>query len=256
MALSDLFGILRKPFAEQVAAFRLRVATLLPTRSWEDVWKSQHDRAFVVAGAMKAELLSDLAGAVDKAIAEGTTLETFRADFRSIVAKHGWVGWTGSDTKGGQAWRTRVIYRTNMITSYAAGRFAQLQAGNFEYWVYRHGSPLDPRIIHLGWDGLILPPDHPFWLTHAPPNGWGCTCYIVGARSIADAVRKGGKPGLALPPNWASLDPKTGAPHGIDRGWDYAPGATAAEAIRAIAPKVDQFPVEIATALLQVFNDV
>jgi uncharacterized protein with gpF-like domain len=45
-----------------------------------------HDRAFVVAGATKADLLADLAQAVDKAINTGATLEMFRQNFRKIIA--------------------------------------------------------------------------------------------------------------------------------------------------------------------------
>ena len=68
-------------------------------------------------------LVSDLRGAVEQAIAEGTTLETFRRDFDDIVARHGW------SYKGGRNWRTEVIYGTNLRTSYAAGRYQQMQDG-------------------------------------------------------------------------------------------------------------------------------
>lgn len=97
-------------------------------------------------------------------------------------------------------------------------------SGDYEYWVYRHCASLEPREQHLAWDGLILPPDHPFWATHAPPNGWGCSCCVLGARSMAIAKTLGGKPGLTLPANWQALAPKTGVPFGIDKGWAYAPG--------------------------------
>lgn len=126
--LGATFG---KPFKEAVAAFRLRLGNLVPTAKWDDLWQEQHDRAFMVAGATKADLLADLAAAVDKAISRGTSLEEFRADFRRIVEERGWHGWTGEDSEAGKAWRTRVIYRTNMRTSYAAGRMAQLVEGGF-----------------------------------------------------------------------------------------------------------------------------
>ena len=90
--MTDLTGTFRKPFAEQVAAFRLRMANLVPTTRWDDLVRGQHDRGFMVAGALKADLLADLAAAVDKAIAQGTTLEEFRRDFRAIVEKNGWHG--------------------------------------------------------------------------------------------------------------------------------------------------------------------
>lgn len=246
-----LIAVFRKPFKEAVAAFRLRMGNLVPTARWDDIWQSQHDRAFMVAGATKADLLADLAKAVEKAIAEGTSLEEFRRDFRRIVEERGWHGWTGEGTKGGEAWRTRVIYRTNMRTSYAAGRLAQLVEGGFKLWIYRHGGSLEPRVIHLGWDGLVLPPDHPFWATHAPPNGWGCSCYIVGARSFRGAQRLGGQPGKELPEGWQKLDQKTGAPVGIDKGWAYQPGASAVDDILAMArDKARDLPKPVADALL------
>lgn len=246
-----LLATFGKPFKYQVAAFRLRLADLRPTAKWTDLWQAEHDRAFMVAGAVKADILADLAAMVDKAITQGTGLDAFRKDFRKMVAEKGWqISPAGQGTKGGEAWRTRLIYRTNMSTSYAAGRMAQLVAANHRFWVYRHGASLEPRLQHLAWDGLILPPDHPFWATHAPPNGWGCSCYIVGARSMAAAKILGGKPDLKLPDNWQSLDPKTGAPKGIDKGWAYAPGASVARTLEKMAEKTVHWPYEIAKAFM------
>lgn len=246
-----LLATFGKPFKFQVAAFRLRLADMRDTSVWTDLWQSEHDRAFMVAGATKAGILADLAAAVDKAIAQGTGYEAFKKDFRKIIAEKGWLlspAGQGKDGKG--AWRARLIYRTNMSTSYAAGRMAQLVAGNYPFWVYRHGASLEPREQHLAWDGLILPPDHPFWATHAPPNGWGCSCYVLGAHSLTAAKILGGKPDLKLPDNWQALDPRTGAPRGIDRGWAYAPGATVSRTLDAIADKVVSMPGMLAADLL------
>jgi hypothetical protein len=244
-------AVFRQPFKEQVAAFRLRLGDLVPTSTWEDLQHSAHDRAFMVAGATKADLLSDLATAVDKAIAEGTGFETFKADFRAIVEKHGWHGWTGEGTPKGEAWRMRTIYRTNMRTSYMAGRLAQLRNGNFPFWVYRHGGSAEPRLHHLAWDGLILPADHPFWATHYPPNGWGCSCRVFGARSVAGAIRRGGKPEVELQPGWDKLDPKTGAPSGIGKGWGYAPGSTVSETVLQLRDKLDKLNERPSVDLIQ-----
>ena len=179
---SVISGVFKQPFAQQLAFFRQKLGNLVPTAAWNDLIKSAHDRGFMVAGAAKADLLADLAAAVDRAIAEGQSLQTFRQDFRDLVERNGWHGWTGESTPGGQAWRTRIIYKTNASTSYAAGRFAQLQA--FPTWVYRHNdSVLHPRPQHLAWNGLTLPSSDAFWRTHYPPNGWGCQCYVLGARS-------------------------------------------------------------------------
>lgn len=238
----------RQPFAEQQAAFRLRLANLLPTQAWDDLRHNAHDKAFVVAGAMKADLLADLATAMEKAESKGTTLEEFRRDFKQIVARHGWTGWAGEGSAKGEAWRTRVIYRTNMLTSYAAGRRAQLIAGQYPIWVYKHSGAEHPRLHHLAWDGVALPFDHPFWATHSPPNGWGCGCEIYGARSDAGVRRVGGDPAKALPDGWQMRD-QDGALSGIDKGWDYAPGATASASILTLKDKLPALPAQIGSRM-------
>lgn len=248
---SSLAGVFGLPFAEQIAFFRSKLGNLVPTQRWDDLIGAEHDRAFMVAGAAKADLLNDLAMAVDKAISEGRGIDEFRRDFRQIVARNGWTGWTGEGSVRGEAWRVGVIYRTNAYTSYAAGRLAQLRAGKFKFWVYRHGGSLEPRPVHLGWDGLVLPPEHPFWATHYPPSDWGCSCYVVGARSEAGARRLGGKPDKQLAKGWDRTDPKTGAPIGIGKGWGYAPGGSVAETVQSLIPKLDGFPIEIAARLIE-----
>jgi len=244
--------VLRRPFAEQVAFFRGKLGNLVPTARWDDIQKSAHDRAFMVAGAARADLLADLAPAVDQAIAEGETLDAFRRRFAGIVEKHGWHGWTGEDTKAGWAWRTRIIYQTNLSTSYAAGRLAQLREAGFRYWIYRHSGAEHPRLQHRAWDGLTLPADHPFWQTHYPPSGWGCRCRVGGASGPETARLAGGKPGYTEPPaGWDAIDPKTGEPPGIDKGWGYMPGGTAADDVaRAVARKTVAWPYEAAKAYM------
>ena len=67
-APSAAFGF-DTPFFEQIEFFRNKLN--LPSERWDDIKKAAHDRAFIVAGVMKADLLSDLNGAVDNAIAGG-----------------------------------------------------------------------------------------------------------------------------------------------------------------------------------------
>lgn len=240
-----LSAAFRLPFAQQIAAFRLRLGNLVGTARHDDLIKAEHDRAFMVAGAMKAGLLADLAAAVERTIAEGGTLEAFRRDFRAIVERHGWHGWTGEGTRRGEAWRTRVIYRTNMATSYAAGRHAQLIEAGYGWWVYHHSGAEHPRLDHLSWDGLVLPAGHEFWKTHYPPNGWGCGCYVSGARSERGARRLGGDPDKPLPEGWNRRDPRTGEPPGIGKGWGYAPGASVSDLVSAMATKLSDLPSEL-----------
>lgn len=238
-------GVLKRPFAEQVAFFRAKLGDLVPTAVWTDMLRAAHDRGFMVAGAQSADLLADLAAAVDRAVTEGVGIDTFRKDFRAAVAKAGWA------YNGEFNWRTRTIYRTNIATSYAAGRLAQLRAGGFTHYLYKHGDSIEPRAQHLAWDGLVLPADHEFWRAHYPPNGWGCSCRVIGLRRLEDAAALGGDPAKQLPDNWDAIDPKTGAPVGIGKGWDYAPGDTVSDSVAQMAAKTQQWDYTLAKSYMQ-----
>ncbi len=76
------------PFAEQIQFFRSKRNVL--TESYLDVFGAEHDRAFMVAGANRDDLVADFRAAIDKAIADGATLADFRKDFDRIVAQYGW----------------------------------------------------------------------------------------------------------------------------------------------------------------------
>lgn len=76
-----------------------------------------HDRAFVIAGAMKADLITRFTRRDWKLLLKVSTLDEFLWDFKNIVQKHGWTGWKGEGTKAGEAWRTKVIWETNLLTS-------------------------------------------------------------------------------------------------------------------------------------------
>lgn len=217
------------PFQQQIAFFRNKENVL--TESWTDLWESEHDNGFMVAGANRMELLTDLRDAIRRAIDDGETLSQFRARFDAIVARHGW------DYNGGRNWRSRVIYETNLRQSYNAGRWSQLQRlkKSRPWWRYRHSDAVEhPRPQHQAWDGLILHCDDPWWLTHFPANGWGCQCYVE-ALSDDDLKRLGLKPGKAPPVEYvdalvgqrsASGPRLVRTPAGIDPGFGYAPGSS------------------------------
>ncbi|MEZ5571185.1 MAG: phage minor head protein [Halioglobus sp.] len=173
------------PFKEAVDYLQGKVN--LPTKSWTEIWQGEHTKAFTVAGATKDELLTDLHQSINTAIKDGMTLDQFRKEFDTIVARHNWP------YKGGRNWRTRIIYETNMRTAYQAGRYQQQQAvkARRPYWQYDHSDFVThPRPEHEAWDGLVLSADDPWWDTHYPPNDWGCHC-SVRALSQRDLKRLG-----------------------------------------------------------------
>lgn len=216
------------PFQEQVDYFKGK--TNLPTRAWTDIYAAEHDWAFVVAGATRRDLLADMRGAVEKAITTGRTLEQFRADFDKIVNQHGW------QYNGGQAWRTRTIFETNLRQSYNAGREAQMADPELRkarpYGLYRHGDSANPRPHHLAWNGTVLPLDDAWWSTHTPQNGWGCKCkkFMVSARDVERMGYKvGPAPAVEYETRIIGVNSPNGPrtvrlPQGIDPGFEHAPG--------------------------------
>lgn len=215
------------PFSEQIRFFRSKRSVL--TESYLDVFGAEHDRAFMVAGANRTDLLADFRTAIDKVIAEGATLEEFRRDFDRIVAEHGW------DYKGGRNWRSRVIYETNLRQSYNAGRWQQLQQLKRvrPWWRYRHSDAVEhPRPIHESWNNKIWHCDDAVWQHIYPANGWGCQCYVE-ALSDRDMKRYGLEPSPPL--ELEMVDVIVGqrspggpravqTPKGVDPGFGYPPG--------------------------------
>jgi uncharacterized protein with gpF-like domain len=137
--------------------------------------------AFSAAGAARVALVEDMQAAVAEAIEQGSTITAFRKKFDAIVARYGW------NYKGTRGWRTRLIFNTNILQSYAAGRWKQQSSETVKqvrpYLWYLESASKDQRVDHQQFYNLVLPVDDPFWDTHYPPNGFNCRC---GVRSLSE----------------------------------------------------------------------
>ncbi|WP_323060714.1 phage head morphogenesis protein [Aeromonas hydrophila] len=81
------------------------------------------------------------------------------------------------------------------------------------YLIYQLGPRRETCEQHLQWDGVLLPVDDSWWLTHMPPNSWGCTCWV---RQISK---------FEYQKILASGKARTSATDdGIEPGWDFNPG--------------------------------
>jgi SPP1 gp7 family putative phage head morphogenesis protein len=212
------------PFQEAIDSFRSK--TRISTRHYTDVLQEMHARAFMVAGAQQDDLLAGFQQAIDKGLARGTTLAEFRDDFDRLVAAHGW------SYHGTPGRRSKIIYETNMRTSYMSGKWEQAQQDKKAHPYARYVAVQDRRTRkeHQDWHGWIVSLDDPWWDTHWPPNGWGCRCT---AEPVSDFdLRKGGETVTTPPPdqffevNLKGPDgpvPVKTVP-GIDPGWAYNPG--------------------------------
>ncbi|MEN5276991.1 PBECR2 nuclease fold domain-containing protein [Brucella sp. TWI432] len=206
----------------------------LPTRRSDDLRHAAHVRGFSVAGVTRDDMLSDFRTAIEKARSEGTGYNEFRKDFDEIVKRYGWQYFSHGKTEEERAaWRSKIIFTTNMRTSYMAGRWKQLTDPDVmryrPYLQYVHSGSLHPRKLHLSWNGRILRADDPAWRYMFPPNGWGCFCDVeaLSERDLKALGKSGPDQAPDLTP-YEDTDPRTGQAEmripGIDRGWEYNVG--------------------------------
>jgi len=218
----------RTPFKEAIEFFKKKQEKR-PSQSYTDLLNSEHDRAFVIAGVTDVGLLTDVHGLLTKSMQDGTTFEQFKKEFEKTIEGR-WLP-TSKTGEPNTGWRARVIYDTNIRTAYSAGQREQrLRVKELlPYWRYIHtGESKVPRQEHLKWHGLVLRWDDPWWNTHTPPNGWGCTCDVEACDDID--LREMGKDGPDDAPPIEMRTVRYGnrdieVPKGIDPGWAYAPGA-------------------------------
>lgn len=224
--------------------------------AWQDVWQYEHDSAFTVAKMANVDLLRDVRAAVDKAIAEGQTVEQFKDALKPRLVEAGWWGKaemvdpaTGAAelVQLGSPRRLRGIFRINMQASYAAGHWVQIRQTKDDapYLMYDAVGDAQTRPEHAAWDGLVLPADDAWWMTHYPPNDFECRCGVI-QLSAEQAKSMGYEPTDTAPPLQMReyTDPRTGevsqVPKGIGPGWAYAPGSSRVELQRDLLAEKEQ----------------
>ena len=175
---------------------------------WQEVWQDAHKKSFTVAKVMREDILCDIREAVEKAIADGLTLEQFKQELELILKSKGWWGVVSGKpeevrkellkrnliknpdlipdgdepvtVKLGSPYRLKTIYRTNIQTSYMTGRYkTQVEnTDNRPYWQYVAVMDRRTRPSHRILNGRVFRFDDPFWNDFYPPNGWGCRCRV------------------------------------------------------------------------------
>jgi hypothetical protein len=197
------------PLIPKEALAYIKNKKLSPGFSYKDVWNEEHATMFTVAKAMQIDVLSDIRKAVEQAVENGETLESFRKNLVPTLQAKGWWGkkemvdpLTGKTVNArlGSDRRLKTIYDTNLRSAYQEGRRERSQVStSHPYLMYRVGNSRHHRQEHLAWDGLVLPKDDPWWNSHYPPNGWGCKCWTMAVSE--ERKRRLEKSGVAVPPS-------------------------------------------------------
>ena len=254
---------------------------LAPRFSWLDVWAEEHAHAFTVAGATEARILAEFRAGIDKAIAGGRGFEAFREEMRQRLTPLGWWGpRTVADPDGrdpnkrvdfSRPRRLEVTFWSNVRSARAAGQWDRIQRAKraLPFLLYIRTTSSDPRPEHLGWAGIILPVDDPWWETHFPPNGWMCKCAVrqISAAQAGRSLERGTVPapqGMDGAITYRDTPPADGPPRryvnrrtgthadvpaGIDPGWQTNPGIGRGRKLgRILAEQLDSAPAALAEA--------
>lgn len=225
------------PFEQAMAYWR----ELLPLTGSElrSVDAAVRARAFTISRVTVMEVLQDIHWAVEAAIADGETLAEFAGRLEEIMAVRGWKGLT--------PWHLETIFRNNIQTAYAVGRFDQMIARrqSFPYWQYDAVNDSATRPTHAALDGRVFPADHEIWDTWYPPNGHRCRCSVTPVHKYAAeeeglAIETEDPTGTLIEPK----DPVTGVTLPArqlipDPGWETNP------AKRPWQPDLDKYPDEL-----------
>ncbi|HND12312.1 MAG TPA: phage minor head protein [Pseudomonadota bacterium] len=289
----DLAALFDLEPSEAVAAFEAKGYTL--SWNWHEVWKVAHAKSFTVAKLARLDVRDDIRSAVHRSLADGETERWFVQRLTGLLQTKGWWGRKIVVDADGQAEvvqegsprRLQTIFRTNLQTSYAAGRWARF-ADNAKMRPYlQYVAILDGRTrpSHARLHGRIWPINSPVWSVIAPPNGWNCRCALR-ALSADDVASLG----LRVEENWSiverpvslrgltdqrtgEVDPDKLLQRGVsvpdptfpgrrvtlwtDIGWDYNPGAAGADQLSdRYRRQIDALPPDLAAAVRRVTVDL
>lgn len=139
--------------------------------------KAIAERAFYVAGVAQLDLVQDAYKALQRAIRNGSTLDDFKREVGPALVS----AW--GDSVEAPSWRLETIFRTNLQTAYAAGRYQRAidpdVLDDRPFWMF--DAILDKRITTVckACDGTVLPADDPWWRTHSPPMHFNCRSSVM-----------------------------------------------------------------------------
>lgn len=204
-------------------------------------------RAFYVTGLAQKDLVQSVSDGIQAALQSEETHADFKKRIADVIKSEGW-----------HSHQIENIFRTNMQTAYAAGRYAKMQAvkASRPYWRYFTIEDKRRRPSHAVLHGMVYPADHEFWERNYTPNGFRCRC---GVQSLS--ARQVQKMGLevqhSMPTDMLYTDPVTGmeipvARPGADDGFRNNVGKDwLAGLLDTCAQRLEESPQTLASAFIK-----
>ncbi len=195
-------------FQEAVDAFRVR--SPMTKEAFDRLDADQRQRAFEIAGTTQADVIQMAFDQVAEAIDGGTSLDEFKRQVQPTLVD----AWAGSVANPPA--RVENIYRTNLITNFGVGQWAQIHDPAVKkHRPYIRSSDVrdnrETEKICKPIGTVILPADHPWWRTHWSPLHYQCRRSQV-SLSEEEAVSEG------ITDHPPDVDPMPGfgrSPHGM-----------------------------------------
>jgi len=183
--------------AEAVEWFRSRVP--VTAAEWAELSASAQRGAFRMANVATLDMATRVWRAIDTAVAAGTDFRAFKRAVAADLARE----W-GAPNAG----RVATIFRTNVQTAYAAGRYAVATTRDTmalrPFW--RFEAILDGRVTPIcePRDGLVKRGDDPWWRSNYPPLHYQCRSGVTTLTDAQAAAEGWGRAHPVAPP-----DPQT-----------------------------------------------
>ncbi len=221
---------------------------LTPSLSWQDMKDEAHAVKFTVAGITKLDVLNDIHQGLTDVLRNGSTLRQFQDDLEPLLQRKGWLGRGLKADENGELegkklmpYRLDTIFRTNVQSAYAAGRWQQQMRNVADRPYFEYNAVMDNRTrpTHAALNGRVFRWDDPIWQSIYPPNGYRCRCWVralnaaqldshpLGLETSAGRLITVQQPyGLQgeMRPVTAYRDPKTGQLLTPDAGFHLNPG--------------------------------
>jgi SPP1 gp7 family putative phage head morphogenesis protein len=172
--LPPIVGVFHDPeFARRDFEF-LSAKQAMTADEYAGLARGYRSKAFTMSGVENEDLLAAVNDKLAEVVKAGGTEKDFERAVDDAFAEFG--------VDGPEAWRTNVVFDTNVRQAQSEGEWEQLHSTGvmeaFPFFRYRTRGDERVRFNHAWMNGRVYASDDPLWDEWWPPNGFNCRCWI------------------------------------------------------------------------------